>query len=290
MRMRVRTLPEIAATLDGDDQIDGLPFMPEMRSFAGTVHEVRPINRLMVEGTGVRSISDAFIIDALRCDGSAHQGCRRACLLVWKGAWLSSDLHAAAASKDADDEQPVASEARGPCQGDARALMAATTPRSVLDPRQYAADVRSGTRSMLDITSMLTTMMADRLRWQVGKARSRLLGVDKPARNPPLQLRPGDLVQVRSRAEIRRTLDRHQKHHGLHFADGMWQYCGQQLRVLHAVDRFVVEETGRLVEARDTWYLEGATCDGLTFRGCPRNCHWFWRGAWLRPAPANGRA
>jgi hypothetical protein len=32
----------------------------------------------------------------------------------------------------------------------------------------------------------------------------------------------------------------------------------------------------------DTVILEGVTCNGVSRRGCPRDCHQLWREAWLK--------
>ena len=85
----VRSLNEILATLDRDGKLEGLPFMPEMAQFCGatfTVH--RRAEKTCVEGVGMRGLRGTVFLAGLRCDGSAHGGCERRCLLFWKEAWL----------------------------------------------------------------------------------------------------------------------------------------------------------------------------------------------------------
>jgi hypothetical protein len=97
-----------------------------------------------------------------------------------------------------------------------------------------------------------------------------------------LNLQPGDLVEVKSEEEIRRTLNRQGKQRGLYFAEGMRRYCNQQMRVLRRVERICVEnQPGVIRTLRHTVLLDGAVCDGQTFR-CDRMCPYMWREIWLR--------
>src|SRR5260370_28069039 len=85
----VRSAGEIAATLDADGRLDGLPFMPEMLAFCGRHFRVQArADRTVVEKLGVRRMNDTVHLRELRCDGSAHDGCSRRCLLFWKEPWL----------------------------------------------------------------------------------------------------------------------------------------------------------------------------------------------------------
>lgn len=98
-----------------------------------------------------------------------------------------------------------------------------------------------------------------------------------------LHLQPGELVQVRSEEEIRRTLDRDQRHRGLLWMPDMARFCGGKYRVYKRVDRIMLESTGELRKLRDTVLLEGVMCENLY--DCDRSCFHFWREAWLQRAP-----
>ena len=52
-----------------------------------------------------------------------------------------------------------------------------------------------------------------------------------------LDLRAGDLVEVRSREEILATLDRYARLDALPFMPEMFQYCGQRYRVFKRADK-----------------------------------------------------
>jgi hypothetical protein len=101
-------------------------------------------------------------------------------------------------------------------------------------------------------------------------------------RYPPLDLQPGELVEVRSKAEIEATLDANGALRGLRFGAEMLPYCGKQARVLARIDRIIDEQTGRMLRLRDCIVLEDVWCQG-TFRAlCRRKIYTYWREAWLR--------
>jgi len=98
-------------------------------------------------------------------------------------------------------------------------------------------------------------------------------------------IRPGDWVQVRSRAEIRGSLDRYGKTGGCAFTREMYGLCGRQYRVLKKVSAFFDESRQRICHCRNIWILEGALCSGqqrLYAVRCDRNCFFFWHTAWLK--------
>ncbi len=102
-----------------------------------------------------------------------------------------------------------------------------------------------------------------------------------------LGLQPGELVEIKSEEEIRRTLDVTGKNRGLGFMPEMWPYCGQQGRVLKRVEKICLEEASRTVRAmKNTVILEGLFCQGNGI-GCDRACFYFWRECWLKRAPSS---
>ncbi|MCZ2147225.1 MAG: hypothetical protein LC126_05570 [Bryobacterales bacterium] len=106
----------------------------------------------------------------------------------------------------------------------------------------------------------------------------------KPSFDPAeeaLQLQPGELVEVKSHAEIVKTLDPNGRHRGLLFMADMVQYCGRRMRVYKPVHRLLMEDSGEVRRMRNTVLLEGSICDGLSV-GCDRSCFHFWREIWLR--------
>jgi hypothetical protein len=96
-------------------------------------------------------------------------------------------------------------------------------------------------------------------------------------------LQAGDVVRVRSRAEIEATLDHWRQLKGCSFmAAEMEQYCGTTRRVFKRVERFVDERDLRVKKARGIVFLEGVFCTGTAdFGPCDRTCYLFWREEWL---------
>ena len=90
--VKVRSWPEIISTLDADGKLDGLPFMPEMLEYCGHRFTVtKRLERTCEETTGgMRRIHNAVFLESLRCSGSAHGGCQKACRILWKEAWLEN--------------------------------------------------------------------------------------------------------------------------------------------------------------------------------------------------------
>lgn len=92
----------------------------------------------------------------------------------------------------------------------------------------------------------------------------------------------GDVVRVRSRAEIEATLDPFKELKGCAFLEYMWQYCGTTQKVLQPVERFLDERDYKVKKARGVILLEGVLCRGTpVFGRCDRACHLFWREEWL---------
>lgn len=97
-----------------------------------------------------------------------------------------------------------------------------------------------------------------------------------------LNLRPGELVEVKSVEEILATLDKSRRYKGLLWMVGMRKFCGNRYKVFKRVETIMLESNGELRKMKNTVLLEGVMCDGSEFCGCDRSCFHFWREAWLR--------
>lgn len=101
---------------------------------------------------------------------------------------------------------------------------------------------------------------------------------------PTVELRAGDLVRVRSKKDIQKTLDDWGRHKNCEFAAEMYQYCGQTYRVLKKVEQFYDEVRQRMCKCRGIVLLRGLTCcgkRGMFPQPCDRNCFLFWHSVWL---------
>lgn len=94
-------------------------------------------------------------------------------------------------------------------------------------------------------------------------------------------LQRGERVRVRSREEIRRTLDDWNMLRGCAFMNEMWSYCGTEQVVFKQVVRFLDERDYKVKRIQHTYQLENVLCSGSDFGPCDRSCFFFWRDEWL---------
>jgi len=105
------------------------------------------------------------------------------------------------------------------------------------------------------------------------------------------QLRKGDLVEVRSPAEILATLDDRGELDALPFMPEMAAMCGKRFKVAARAERVCDTVTGAwgARSMADTVLLEGSSCDGSAHAGCAAACVLYWKEAWLRRVDATAR-
>jgi hypothetical protein len=93
----------------------------------------------------------------------------------------------------------------------------------------------------------------------------------------------GDLVDIKSWAEIRATLDERGCLEQLPFMPEMLAMCGQRAYVVRCVHRlFDYRKSRRMRHMDGAVLLVGTVCDGLNHGGCEAACHTIWKSAWLR--------
>ena len=96
-------------------------------------------------------------------------------------------------------------------------------------------------------------------------------------------LRKGDIVEVRSAAEILATLDERGELDALPFMPEMVAMCGRRFTVAARTERICDTITaGSPRTMVDAVVLEGASCDGASHGGCAALCLLYWKDAWLR--------
>jgi hypothetical protein len=305
--VELRPPAQILGTLDGEGRLDGMPFMPEMLAYYGRRHRVLArVERACdtIDGTSVRRIPETVILEDSRCDGSFHGGCQAACRIYWKEAWLQpvADAEPVASSSWTADHDALAARVSRVATADGAAPVfrcqatdmvgASEHVRRRDAPKSYARElllrnvgvgrfVRVVTRAILEGLAMSLRLMS----------RGNLMPYVSPENrvqvDDPPTLQPGDLVRVRSKEEIARTLGRNGKNRGLWFDREMARYCGRTARVLSKVERIVDERTGKMIELKsDCYILEGVVCTAEHSRGrrlCPRGIYPYWRACWLEP-------
>jgi hypothetical protein len=96
--------------------------------------------------------------------------------------------------------------------------------------------------------------------------------------------RAGQLVEVRSAAEIMATLDENGELEALPFMPEMLQYCGRQFRVGKVASKLCDTMTrSGMRRMHDAVHLADLRCGGSAHGGCQANCLIYWKTAWLRP-------
>ena len=292
--VEVRSAPEVLATLDEKGTLDSLPFMPEMLAFCGKQFRVsRHAFKTCVDDGDMRRLDGTVFLEEVRCDGAAHAGCDRGCLIFWKTAWLkpagspSSNGHCPTEKVTAADLRSFATrDGQFFCQSSE--IVNASTPLPWWEAKQYLWDLKyNRTPFLLFVQSLFIAVynkFASRLKFPAWRAVSG--AANGGSQSQPLNLRPGEFVRVKPLAQIKATLDSEGKHQNLLFAPAMANFCGQVLSVRDRVENIVLEATPRQRKIKDTVLLEGATCDGVCHRLCPRQSLLFWRECWLERVPA----
>jgi hypothetical protein len=174
-------------------------------------------------------------------------------------------------------------------------LRAAPTCLPLKSMGQYVTDVRTGNAGVTGTVKSFLVGLFNRyqslskkrlpkalwirggLRWGFVKG---LAGAKTPTE--VLDLQPGELVRIKPKAEIVKTLNDDLLNRGMGFEEEMSRYCGKTARVVSRVDRCLDESTGRLLTMKNPCIvLEDVICDGVYNVNCPREYVMFWREIWL---------
>lgn len=104
-----------------------------------------------------------------------------------------------------------------------------------------------------------------------------------------MKFRVGDLVEVRSKEEILRTLDKKGQLEGMPFMPQMFHYCGKKFAVYKRAHK-TCDTVNPIRGARvsNAIHLE-LRCDGEAYGGCQAACLIFWKTAWLKPVSDAGK-
>jgi hypothetical protein len=283
--VEVKDENEIFLTLDEHGAYEGLAFTLEMRKYCGKRFKVlRRVNKLLVESIpgGLRSIKDAVILEGVVCSGEIHGGCGKACPLLWKEAWLKRVNSKSEASLKPFNNNGVYDFVGKLPSCQEISLIMATSPLGVWDFRHYLWEISSEANPGIDYLKKAVEWLKFRVTLHMRPGKFKVKGKRKTTPVEVLGLRPGEIVEVKSREEILETLDFKGRNRGLQFMPEMFKYCGKRFRVLKRVDRMVVAASGKMRLIPNTVILEGVYCDGKAHGGCQRMCSCLWREIWLR--------
>lgn len=106
-----------------------------------------------------------------------------------------------------------------------------------------------------------------------------------------LDLKIGELVEVRPPSEILAGLDERGRLDALPFMPEMLQFAGKRFRVSKRAFKTCdqVKNSG-MYRMERTVHLEGVRCDGSAHGGCQAGCLIFWKEGWLKRAEPDGQA
>jgi hypothetical protein len=292
--VQVKSAPEIAATLSPEGTLDHLPFMPEMLEYCGrrfrvlrraekTCIEIAPTIYQFGEFHG----NDVVILEGLRCSGTAHDGCGRACILFWKSAWLSKvETLDAPIGIDRARHEPLPLQLKTKKGTDRYLCQSTELSKSTCQMSRARKllkcvyEVRSGSRGLFE-----TVWRVLRALWSKPFYDRRFPRLEGPLTRTPLgtlQLQPGEMVRIKPFNDILQTLDRNGLNRGLRCDLGMCKYVGRTYRVRNRLDRMIIEGTGEIRQVQGTVILENLECHCLTaVGGCPRQDFMYWREVWL---------
>ena len=289
-RIQVASAGHILSTLNADGRFEGLPFMPQMVPHCGQEFTVtRWVNNVCYPvqgGADYGNLTNSVLLNIDRCNGSSFGGCQMACPLIWKTQWLRSATNQLATS-DPEAVQQLQELATanamhaGLASCQATQLHQITHKRKRLDVGQYIDEVNLNRVSM---TAMATSFCSGMLGRVTGSTQF-VVGTRKRTPISDLQLVSGDMVSVKSEADIIQTLDAKGKNRGLWFDPVMLRYSGQKLKVTERITILVDETSGKIRQLKvPSVVLEDLHCDPSARRFCSRLLHLFWREAWLERA------
>jgi len=303
--VEVKSPAEILATLDGGGDLEGLPFMPEMAAYCGRRFKVRARADKVcdtVSFTGSRRIPSVVLLDDLRCDGCAHGGCQSECRFFWKEAWLEKvSPDAAARPRFPESDRALLFErtarhvsSTGQVDGKEQILYRCQGTEvanysqhlRTFDPRPYVRELASGDVSLTRFLRVMAKAAVIEPKRKLGLVPDVLTGnAGRSNSVEALDLQVGELVRVKSREEIIKTLTPKGTTSGLRFDHEMFAYCGRSFRVRARIRRCIHEVKRVMVELKtEAVILEGAACEGDCNPArwfCPRGIYPFWRECWL---------
>lgn len=299
--VEVCTPEEIAQTLNAEGALDGLPFMPEMLEYCGRRFRVsRRVEKTCVEiSAGAYDFrefpqSDVVLLDGLRCQGTEHGGCQRACMVFWKTAWLRKvygdqpvcALEATGAERLRGELKTMSAPGRYFCQSTELARATRSLPRFRRLLKCYY-DVRSGGVGLLEMLRLILVPLRRKI---TKKIRPRLVGSLNRTPVGDLELQAGDLVEVQALPQMVKTLDRKGRNRGLVCDYLFGRFSGKKYRVQGRLDRMISEPTGEMRKVEATVILEDLTCFCIdAVGGCPRQEPIYWREVWLKRVQGNCR-
>jgi hypothetical protein len=294
--VQVKARQDIAATLDDEGTLEGLPFMGEMEAYCGKIFRVhRRVDKIndMRNKTGLRRLRDTVTLSNVRCFGSLHGGCEAECQILWKDSWLKMLPAAQPAIPAGDLANRFKLQVAGASDEDPQKeyvcqmtqLWEASHAMSRFDLRQDLRPLLVGNLGLRGYVIAILTRIFNRAQSLRGGIAYPFMPESQVAGSTPLTslgLRENDAVVIRSKHEIGQTLI-NSKNRGLWFDREMIRFCGQRAVVRKRVSRIIHEATKKMVVMKTPCVtLEKVIATGEFLRLCPQHEYIFWRETWLK--------
>ena len=252
--------------------------------------------------------NDVVFLDGPRCDGHGHDGCKRGCKIFWKEDWLrpfdSVDASTQTSRTGLNELLPrlktKSDENHYFCQSTqlCKATEAFPGKKKPWMLRIVFREIRNGDRSVSEVLKLLLLWSWQRL-LRVVHGKQWLRGPHERTPTMSLGLKPGNVVRLKSRAEMEATLDHRGRNRGMGICYEMTRYCEGQAEVQDRVDRIIDERTGKMREISNTVTLRNMRSRMMTLRDleclcfnelgdCPRGELMYWREIWLERADGSG--
>lgn len=296
--VEVKSPAEILQTLDRNGALDRLPFMPEMVAYTGKRFRVlRRVVKVCASGMKTGSTlrgfdtDDVVLLDGLRCSGTDHGGCQKACTIFWKEAWLRrADDAERTAEPSVSDLASLKQRLRAKSAPDvyfcqASELLCVT--RELTKRERYTKwidEIRVGNCGASEMAKRLGIFLYWKVRRILFGPYGR--GTNKATPTASLHLKAGEQVVVKTMDQITATLDARASNRGLWFSPNMRLLCSQKRCVEKPIEKLIVDGSGEMRHLRDTVFLEGSfcSCSHIAFGGCSRGEYVYWREIWLNRA------
>jgi len=222
--------------------------------------------------------------------------------MFWKEAWLRPGNVAGAPDGSSDSDvaklrarlKSKSDERRYFCQS--TELLKATQPfpgkQRLWRLRILFREIARGDLSVLQALMMVGQWTQTRFGRALG-ADGRIRRPQKRTPSATLDLKPGELIRIKTLDQIAETLDHKSRNRGMAVCLEMLRLCGREADVRYRVDRVIDEATGVMREFADTVTVhhvrnsETLAEECLCYNelgDCPRGEIMYWREVWLERA------
>jgi len=274
----IKSFDEIKSTLDSNNSLGGLRFMPEMIIFCGKRFEVeKNVRRVAIEFNSLGYLNGVIMLKDIYCDGTYHGNCSRKCRILWKKEWLDKEKpNNNDQEKYIDDFVKIYTTEPIMCQSSTLKNATQFIPLSTLKSLTNKNYLKN-----ITFFNLIRDLYYG-ARYYINPMNWVVLGEKRKTPTESLGLKVGDMVEVKTLDEIKTTLSRFGKNRGLGFQKEMVKFCGGRYRVSKIVKNAISEEDGTYRAVKNSVILEGVNCDGSYHKRCERSCPHIWREIWLK--------